>query len=159
MRSAGWPRQRLPVLDMIEVSDEDALGAPGGDRLGDHAAHRDADDVGAVDAEVVEQADAVGGHLGQAVGGGALVAADDLAEGRHRGAREDRRAPDVAVVVADDVEAAAGEVRAEVLVPAEHLRAQAHDEQHGGVGRVAEGLEADLDLADAAEALGHAGRI
>ena len=54
---------------------QDALGAPGGDRLGDHAAHRDADEVGALDAEVVEQADAVGGHLGQRVGGGALVAA------------------------------------------------------------------------------------
>ena len=70
--------------------------------------------------------------------------------------REDRRAPDVAVVVADDVEAAPGEVRAEVLVPAEHLRPQAHDEQQGGVGGIAEGLEAELDVADAAEALGHA---
>ena len=115
--------------------------------------------MGAVDAEVVEEADAVGGHLGQAVGRGALVAADDLAEARHRGAREDGRAPDVAVVVADDVEAAAGEVGAEVLVPAEHLRAQAHDEQEGGVGGIAEGLEADLDVAGAAEAFGHAGRI
>ena len=115
--------------------------------------------MGALDLEVVEQADAVGGHLGQAVRGGALVAAEDLAEGRDRGAREDRRAPDVAVVVADDVEAAAGEVLAEVLVPAEHLRAQTHDEQHRGVGGIAEGLEADLDVADAAEALGHVGRI
>ena len=111
----------------------------------------------ALDPEVVEHADAVGGHLGQRVGGGALVAAQDLAEGGHRGGGQDRRAPDVAVVVADDVEAAAREVGAEVLVPAEHLRAQAHDEQHGGIGGVAERLEADLDVAaDAAEALGHA---
>ena len=115
--------------------------------------------MGALDLEVVEQADAVGGHLGQRVGRGALVAPHYLPEGRDGGAREDRRAPDVAVVVADDVEAAAGEVGAEVLVPAEHLRAQAHDEQDGGVGGIAEGLEADLDVADAAEALGHAGRI
>ena len=70
--------------------------------------------------------------------------------------REDRRAPDVAVVVADDVEAAPGQLRAEVLVPAEHLRAQAHDEQQGGIGGIAEGLEAELDVADAAELLGHA---
>ena len=57
------------------------------------------------------------------------------------------------------MEAAAGEVGAEVLVPAEHLRPQPHDEQEGGVGGIAEGLEADLDVADAAEAFGHAERI
>jgi hypothetical protein len=112
--------------------------------------------VRALDAEVIEQADAVGGHLGQGVGRGALVAAEDLAERRDGGLAEHRRAADVAVVVADDEEAAGGELLAERLLPAEHLRAQPHDEQHGGIGGIAERLVADLYVADAAEALGHA---
>ena len=66
-----------------------------------------------------------------------------------------RRAPDVAVVVADDEVAAPGQLLAEVLVPGEHLRAQAHDQQHRRVGRVAERLVTDLDVADGAEGLHH----
>ena len=63
---------------------------------------------------------------------------------------------DVAVVEAHDVKARAGELAAEVLVPGDHLRAQAHDQQRGRVGRVAEGLVAEGDApADVAELLGH----
>ena len=65
------------------------------------------------------------------------------------------RAPDVAVVVADHVEAPVGELGAEVCVPADHLGAQAHDEQHGGTIRIAERLVAELDVPDLAEAFVH----
>src|SRR5439155_6134502 len=66
---------------------------------------------------------------------------------------EPRRAADVAVVVADHEEAASGEGAAEVRVPAEHLGAQAHDQQDRGVAGLAEGLVAELDVPDAAELL------
>ena len=66
-----------------------------------------------------------------------------------------RRAADVAVVVADHVEAAVGELVAEIGVPADHLGAETHDEQHGGTVRIAERLVAELDVPDRAEALVH----
>ena len=53
------------------------------------------------------------------------------------------RSPDVAVVEAHDVEAARRELAAEVLVPGDHLGAQAHDQQGGRVGVLAEGLIAE----------------
>ena len=65
------------------------------------------------------------------------------------------RAADVAVVVPDHEEAAARELGAEVVLVGDHLRAEAHDQQHRGVGRVAEGLVTDVDVADAAGGLGH----
>ena len=52
--------------------------------------------------------------------------------------------------------------RAELVMPAEHLRAQAHDEQQRRVGRVAEVLVGQLDaVADAyaLDALGHVGHL
>ena len=52
---------------------------------------------------------------------------------------------DVAIVEADDTEAACGELLAELVVPQHHLRAQAHDqEQRLGVRR-AENVVANLD--------------
>ena len=75
----------------------------------------------------------------------------ELHQRRRRRAVEVRRAADVAVVVADHEEAALGQLRAEVVVPGDHLRAEAHDQQHRRVARVPEGLVTDVDLADAAE--------
>jgi short subunit dehydrogenase-like uncharacterized protein len=55
------------------------------------------------------------------------------------------------------VEAPFRELAAEVGVPGDHLRAEAHDQQHGRVGGIAEGLVAELDVAYAAELLVHRG--
>jgi hypothetical protein len=52
--------------------------------------------------------------------------------------------------------AALGQRRAELLVPPEHLRGEAHHEQQRGGGRVPEGLVAELDVADAGHGLWHA---
>ena len=60
---------------------------------------------------------------------GALSRSEQLLERRRAELAQVRRAPDVAVVVADDVEAAVGELPAERVGPADHLRAEAHDEQ------------------------------
>ena len=125
----GAPTSGSPVVDMIDVSVQHAVGVLDGDRLRDHPAHRRADDVGAVDAEVVEQAGRVGRHVGQ----------DGTARRRSRrssafassaaksiGADVDlRRQADVAVVEADDVEAAVDERLAELGVPRDRLRAEA----------------------------------
>ena len=135
---------------------EHAVLVPGGHRLGDHPAHRDADDVRAVDAEVVEHADAVVGHVAEGVGRARLVAQEELLDGRRAVVLEVGRAADVAVVVADDEVAAGGELLAERVGPAEHLRAEAHHQQHRRVRRVPERLEADLEVvADGRDLLSH----
>ena len=46
--TAGWPLQRLPVLDMIETSESTRSRVPGRHQLGDHPAHRGAHHVGRV---------------------------------------------------------------------------------------------------------------
>jgi hypothetical protein len=126
-----------------------------GDRLGDHPAHRRAHDVRAVDPQVVEHADAVARHVGERVRRPAGIAARELHHGRGRGAVQPRRAPDVAVVVADHEESPVRQLRTEVLVPRQHLRAEAHDHEHRRVGRIPERLVTDVDLADAAKGLRH----
>jgi hypothetical protein len=66
------------------------------------------------------------------------------------------RAADVAVVEADDVKAALGELLAELLVPGDHLGGQAHHEDDRRVGWVAERLVAEGDVpADVEELLVH----
>jgi hypothetical protein len=135
---------------------EHTLRAGSGERLGDHPAHRRADDVCGLDAEAVEQPGGVVGHVLQTVGG-RRAAHEQLRERRRRRILEMRRAADVTVVEADDVEALADELGAEVLVPGDHLGTQAHDQQQGRVARVAEGLVAEADAAaDVAEPLVHA---
>ena len=109
--------------------------------------------MGGLDVEVVEQADRVVGHVRERVGGTTDAPGDELASGRRRRVGEVRRAAAVAVVEADDMEAAAGEPLAELLGPGDHLEAQPDDEQQGGVARVAERLVAELDPAGGAELL------
>src|SRR5829696_6119334 len=66
------------------------------------------------------------------------------------------RAADVAVVEADDIEAALGELVAEVLVPGDHLRRQSHDQHDRRVVGIAQGLVAEGHApAHVAELLGH----
>ena len=55
------------------------------------------------------------------------------------------READVAVVEPDDVQAVPGERDAELIGPRQHLRPQAHDQQHGRRFRLAELLERDVD--------------
>ena len=61
------PTVRLPVVDMMLVSDRTRFGCGDRHRLRDHAAHRDAADVRGLQPEVVEQAEGVVGHVGQGV--------------------------------------------------------------------------------------------
>jgi hypothetical protein len=113
--------------------------------LRDHPPHRGADDVGGVDAEVVHQADRVGGHVAEQVGGAAAAAEHHVDPGRHPSRLDLGRAADVAVVEADDAEAALGQGRAEFLVPGQHLRGQAHHQQQRLAGGVAHLLLGELD--------------
>ena len=64
---------------------------------------------------------------------------------RHPGRLDLGRAADVAVVEADDAEAALGQQRAEALVPGDHLRRQAHHQQQRLAVGVAHLLVAELD--------------
>jgi hypothetical protein len=75
---------------------------------------------------------------------GAEATARHLEDGR-RTAFHPGRPAGVAVVEADDVKAAIGEAPAEVLVPPDHLDAEAHDQENRWVGRRAEGLVAEPD--------------
>ena len=109
----------------------------------------------ALDPQVVEQPDAVARHVLERVAGGPLVAPQELEHRRH-GAVHPLRPADVAVVEADHVEAAVGQRGAQVLVPAEHLRGEAHRQQHRGRLGVAERLVAELDVVvDGAELFRH----
>ncbi len=124
----------------------DPLGMAGGERLGDHPAHRGADEMGAVDADPVEEAGRVGRHLGQRVArrpGQPERPRDHV----RRAAADFRREADVAVVEADDLVTAVDELPAEVLVPGEHLHPEPHHEQDRRVGRIPEGLVGELDPA------------
>ena len=118
--------------------------------LRDHPTHRGADDVSPLDAERVEQADDVGRHVAQRI-----------RWCRHHlpGQRRGHRRADVgdaellempgqaavAIVEADDVEAAPHEVAAEVVLPEDHLRAETHDQRERRFGGIAEGLVFDRD--------------
>lgn len=65
--------------------------------------------MGRVDAEVVHQAEGVVGHVAQPVGDVAAPAHDHVEHARGAGRADLGRAADVAVVKADDAEAALGQ--------------------------------------------------
>jgi hypothetical protein len=124
-----------------------ALRVLGGDDLGDRAAERGADDVRLCDAEGVEQTDAVGGHVGEAVGGvDRFAGTQEAADRRDAGRVEFARQAAVAVVEADDAEAARDERLAQFDRPAAELCAEPHDQQDGRRAAVAEGFVFDLQL-------------
>ncbi len=117
--------------------------------LRDHAAHGGAGDVRAIDVQVVEQGGGVSRHVAQLVGRGDRLALHLL---HGQGGEVDRDgfaqvggAADVAVVEADNVEAAHREPGAEIVVPQNHLRAEAHNEQQRRRLRVAERVVAEGD--------------
>ena len=123
------------------------------ERLADHPAHRDADHVGRLDPEVVHQPDGVLRHVGEQVGGPLAPAKEEVEASRNRGAVELGRVADVAVVEADDAEAAFGQHRAELLVPGQHLRRQTHHHQQRLAIGVADLLVGDLDAVGGRQAL------
>ena len=134
---------------------EEPFGGPQDRGLGDEAAHGHAEDVGGPEVEGIEEADGVVGHVGDRVRRvlAAQGEAAHLGDGRRRQAIEVGGAPDVAVVVTDDVVAVGGQVPAQVLGPGDHLGAEAHDQQQRHVGRVTEGLVRDLDVVADPDAL------
>ena len=117
-----------------------------GDRLGDHAAHRDADEVRVAVAEGVEQSDGVARHVAEVVLPRVTAAAQD----RHRVRRGEvgvRRAAHVAVVEADHPVSALGERCGEFRRPGVLLLTQAGDQHDRRIRGVAESVVAQLDAA------------
>jgi hypothetical protein len=119
--------------------------------LDDHPAHRGANQVSRLDPEMIHQADGVIGHVAEVVGRGATVADGHRQHIRHPRRLDPARAADVAVVEADDAEAALGQRRAELLGPGDHLGRQAHHQQQRLAVRVAHLLVAELDPVDRRE--------
>ncbi len=122
------------------------FGMTGRQRLGDHSPHRGADHVRRRQLELAEQAGRVLRHVGELVLGSREATPQEL-RNAGRVPREVRRAAGVPVVEADDVEATARELLAEVLLPADHLHPESHDEQQRRVRGVAERLVAERDPA------------
>src|SRR5436309_843207 len=116
--------------------------------LRDRGTHGGADHVRAFDADGIEQADRVGRHVMQSVG-----RLDRLPDKRiFQELRQRRRLAihlsrfaDVAIVEADDVESALRQSRAKPLIPQDHLRAKAHDEEEWPVVAITERVVAKFD--------------
>ena len=100
-------------------------------QLRERSTRRNADHVRRPDLVGVEHAGGVGDHVGAGVPGVSRLVGD--------------RAAGVAVVVADHEPPAVGEHPAERLLPPEHRRADPHHEEDWRVGRIAEGLRAELN--------------
>ena len=115
-----------------------------GDQLGDEASHRGADDVRGADAEGVQQAHGIVGHVVEPVRR-LRVAAERCRHVGVAGVLHIRRQAGVPVVEADDAESAIRQLRAKVVVPADHLSSQAHDQQKRLAGGVSERLVLELD--------------
>ena len=134
---------------MMLVSDADPLRVRDRHRLRDHPAHRHPDDVRGRRARGGRAARRRRrpGRRGE-YGARTRVPANARTSVRPADpALEHRGAAGVAVVVADDVEAGAGQALAQLGVPPGHRPAEAHHQQQRVVVGVAEGLVAELDAA------------
>ena len=124
------------------------------DELGDHAAQRRPDDVNPVEAEHSDKVCGVVGQVLEPVWGEGpngfevttRCGTDELAP-VYRELVELRRPAGVPVVEPDHVSAPSGEAVAEAAVPREHLRAEPGDQHDRWVGRVAERLVLEGDVA------------
>ena len=125
------------------------FGIVGGDQLSDHAAHRSPNDVRLGDAENVEQAHGVGGHVAERIGGRRLgvrvESSDDARDVGRPGGVQMLAQTDVAVVEPDHTKSALNEAIDELVGPARHLRAKAHDQQYGLRPFVTPALVLDAD--------------
>ncbi len=132
----------------------DPLRALDRDGLGDHAAHRGADQVRRLDPEMVHQPDRVHrpcraadtapcrGARAACRRGSATRRCRSWSSGRCRGCRNGRRGSRVSA-----------SMRAELLVPAQHLRRQAHDQEQRLALRIADLLVGELDPVGGGHAL------
>jgi len=113
-------------------------------QLDDVPAHRGAHHVRPVDVEDAQQRRGVVGHVLQGVGR-LLLPHGDVEHVGQAQVVELAGEPDVTVVETDHVERAGrGQLLAEVLVPGDHLDAQAHHEQEGRGARAAERVVFEL---------------
>src|SRR5215203_5281129 len=100
-------------------------------RAGRSIPHRHTHQMGALQAQGVEQADGVLCQVTQGVGRSTRLVA--------------YRSAGVAVVKADDEPGAVHQTLAEAVLPPVHRGCPSHDEEDGGVGPIAECLEAEVD--------------
>ncbi len=114
------------------------------DQLSDESAHRSPDDVRGLDVQGIEHADGVVGHVVECVGRPRL-ACEHAGDVRLPNRLELGRESDVAIVVADDVEAALDQLVDEAVIPGDELGAEAHDQQQRRVLLVAVDLVLDLE--------------
>jgi hypothetical protein len=103
--------------------------------------------VHGVQSQRVQQADGVVGQVGERVGDRGGVPAEHGEDVGGPGGVQVRGEPDVAVVEPDDEVAAGGEPGAEVVRPADHLRGEAHDQEHRRIAGVPEGLVGEVEVA------------
>jgi hypothetical protein len=98
--------------------------------------------MGALNSERIHEPCGVPRHVEQGVGHVELETDGGLGHQRHgvghAGCIQSRRPADVAIVEPDNVQAAPGQGQAEILVPADHLRAKAHDQHERGIACVTE---------------------
>ena len=114
------------------------------DKLRDETAHRRADDVRRRDVEGVEHARGVVRKVVERVRRLRVASVRSGDVGRPRGLHPGREAG-VAIVVADDVEAALHQLVDEALIPRGELGAEAHDQQQRLVLWVSVDLVLDLE--------------
>ena len=112
-----------------------------GEMLRDHPAHAGTDDMRFVDPQCVEQPGTIIRHVGQRVRHFGLQA--DLRQQRHLDDPgrfdpvEFLAQPDIAIVVADDAKSAFDQGIDQFFGPQCQLRAEAHDQKHRRIGRIA----------------------
>ena len=110
-----------------------------GYHLGDHPAHGSSDHVGPLMPQSADQGGTIGGHVGEQIGDVGLLTGShggiDLGHVRRTVFVQLARQSDVAIVIADHLIAAPGQVFDHGHRPRGHLRTQAHNQQHGLAGR------------------------
>ncbi len=105
--------------------------------------------MSAGDPERIEEARGVGGHVVERIGRGGppagLPRRDHGRQVRRRELGQMGRLADVAVVEPDDAKAFRRQAVAERNRPADELRGEAHDQQHGRIALAPEALVFDVD--------------
>ena len=146
-RGSCHPTERRPVVDMIDTRESTRSRCSRASVWAIMPPIETPVTWALLDAEVVEQPDGVVGHVAQRVGQLGLTAhepTDDIAAMTALAAQLGR-ATDVAVVEADHVEAALGELLAELRCPPGQRPGEAHDQQQRRIIGVAERVVAELD--------------
>ena len=125
----GWPFSRPPSLDMIETSESTRSGCSMAMVWAIMPPIEAPTTCARSDVEGVEQADGVVGHVGQRVGGGLLVAQRDLPDASAACRRPCVERPTSRLSKRTTWKPRSTSISQKLLVPGEHLRPEAHDEQ------------------------------